>query len=219
MPGCKDRLECRGARELSPAAALPIKVTGILPIGAPQSPLKPHSNSTSTSQEARHLHPTLRRRYPHRRAGDLQLSHGCYAGGTTHPANVPAPAAHPDGPIHRLREAAGRPGCLGCACACVEWQGWKVVCIEFVPATPASNGAISVYTSGPLAPTPSLPLRPSFYAFTHAPNARGRTHYHPPTPSCVCQALVTEAYQEVKDEAMRDAQKWGNSGDPDRGYQ
>jgi hypothetical protein len=33
------------------------------------------------------------------------------------------------------------------------------------------------------------------------------------------QELVTAEYQKIKDEAKKDAEKWGNPGDPDRGYQ
>ena len=33
------------------------------------------------------------------------------------------------------------------------------------------------------------------------------------------QALVTAEYQKIKDEAKRDAAKWGNPGNPERGYQ
>ena len=33
------------------------------------------------------------------------------------------------------------------------------------------------------------------------------------------QELVTAEYNKVRDEAKRDAAKWGNPGDPDRGYQ
>lgn len=32
------------------------------------------------------------------------------------------------------------------------------------------------------------------------------------------QGLVTAEYTKVRDEAKRDAAKWGNPGDPDRGY-
>ncbi|KAL4445750.1 hypothetical protein ABPG77_008949 [Micractinium sp. CCAP 211/92] len=33
------------------------------------------------------------------------------------------------------------------------------------------------------------------------------------------QSLVTAMYQQIRDEAKRDAKTWGNPGDPDRGYQ
>eukprot|EP00887_Chlorella_sp_A99_P004584 scaffold4.g4584.t1 len=33
------------------------------------------------------------------------------------------------------------------------------------------------------------------------------------------EALATQMYQQIRSEAKRDAAKWGNSGDPDRGYQ
>ena len=41
----------------------------------------------------------------------------------------------------------------------------------------------------------------------------------PPTPLPPLQALITSQYQAIRDEAKRDNAKWGNPGDPDRGYQ
>ena len=36
---------------------------------------------------------------------------------------------------------------------------------------------------------------------------------------CWLQAMVTEMYNTIRDEAKRDAAKWNNPGDVDRGYQ
>lgn len=67
-----------------------------------------------------------------------------------------------------------------------------------------------------------------------APNHPLAVHAHPPpasTPACgACftlthplthppQGIVTEMYQQIRDEAKRDAAKWNNPGDVDRGYQ
>ncbi|KAL4425868.1 hypothetical protein ABPG75_009884 [Micractinium tetrahymenae] len=38
-------------------------------------------------------------------------------------------------------------------------------------------------------------------------------------PTGRLQALVTAMYQQIRDEAKRDAKAWNNPGDPDRGYQ